>query len=124
ALAAIANGTTWWQLIPAGRDSIVFERPAIPIMVFRRGIANDVGRVVSALLSAWRASTAGTLPRIIPPPSGRPCPPAPKPPTPLPPEPIPTPVGQGPPPPPPAQPLCASAAKGAPGGFIHPRLRR
>jgi len=121
ALAAIANGTTWWQLIPAGRDSVVFERPAIPIMVFRRGIAKDVGRVASALLSAWRESTVGALPTIIPPPSGRPCPPAPKPPPPpAPPEPIPSWV-EPVPPPPPAEPTCSIAAKGASGRFIHPR---
>jgi len=124
ALAAIANGTAWWQLIPAGRDSIVFERPAVPIMVFRRGIANDVRRVAAALLFAWRESSVGALPMIIPPPSGRPCLPAPKPSPPPPPAPEPIPSGVEPAPSssPPPEPACSIAAKGASGRFIHTRF--
>jgi hypothetical protein len=73
ALMARRHGISWFELIPAGQDALVFEEESPPMMVFRPGIASDRSALATALESAWTSSnvSAGSIPRK--PPSGRTC---------------------------------------------------
>lgn len=77
ALMAVHHGSAWWKLIPKGRGATVSYLDAPPMMVFRRSLASDPGKLADAIEKAWVDSGVSGQALTMPPPSGKSCEPAP-----------------------------------------------